>query len=118
MSRHSGLLLHVAADITNLGIVGPIFQDMAFEFLPIPSDLGKLTYEQYPARNLQYGRNLADFIPSDKAGDSVHFDPDFQCRTYGQPIFYEGERFMRAHSPFSGSRCLLIIFGIVESTIC
>ena len=93
MNMHSGLLLHVAADTTNLGIVGPIFQDMSFEFLPIPSDLEKLSYKHYPARNLQYGRNLADFIPSDRAGDPVHCDPEFQRFTYGQPIFYEGEHF-------------------------
>lgn len=81
-----GLLLHVAADTTYPGVVGPVFQDMSFEYLPVNNIFGieKRTYRDFAARNLQYGRTLADFVPSNIAILPVHFDPEFDHYTYGQ----------------------------------
>jgi hypothetical protein len=83
-----GFLLHTAADTTNLGVVGPIFSDGSFEFIPIDNVYGIKTrsYKDFAARNNQYGRTLADFIPSYLSNRSVHFDPDFENYTYGQPV--------------------------------
>lgn len=83
-----GLLLHVAADTTYPGVVGPVFQDMSFEYLPVNNMFGieKRTYRDFEARNLQYGRTLADFLPSDLVILHVHFDPEFDHYTYGQHV--------------------------------
>ena len=81
-----GLLLHVAADTTYPGVVGPVFQDMSFEYLPINNIFGieKRTYRDFAARNSEYGQTLADFVPSNIAVLPVHFDPEFDLYTYGQ----------------------------------
>jgi len=83
-----GLLLHVGADTTNLGVVGPVFPDMSFEFLPINNTYGieKRTYGDFEATNRQYGQTLADFLPSSIAKLPVHFDPDFDQHIYGQDL--------------------------------
>lgn len=82
-----GFLLHTAADTTNLGVVGPVFPDGTFEYIPIYDTYGTETssYKDCPARNSQYGRNLADFIPTHFRDLPVHFDPDYDNYTYGQP---------------------------------
>ncbi len=83
-----GLLIHVAADTTNLGVVGPIFEDMSFEYIPINSTYGEeqRTYKDFMALNRQYGQTLADFLPADVANLSVHYDPDFDNYIYGQDL--------------------------------
>ncbi|MEM3759594.1 MAG: hypothetical protein QXZ02_00620 [Candidatus Bathyarchaeia archaeon] len=85
-----GLLLHTAADTTNLGVVGPIFPDGTFEYIPIDNSYGteNKTYRDFPARNTQYGEKLSDFIPDIVVNKSVHYDPDFDNCTYGQPVDY------------------------------
>jgi len=81
-----GLLVHVGADTSNLGVVGPVFQDASFEFLPVDNSYGieKRTYSDFAARNIRFGQKLGDYLPSDKANAPVHFDPDFDNCTYGQ----------------------------------
>lgn len=83
-----GVLLHIAADTTNPGVVGPVFGNMNFEFLPISNTFGveTRTYYDFPARNTEYGRTLADFLPSDVAKLCVHPDPDFIRFTYAEPV--------------------------------
>jgi hypothetical protein len=84
----NGFMLHVGADTTNLGVVGPIFPDGQFEFIPIDNSFGfeAKTYKDFPARNSAYGKTLLDFLPSKFANTPVHFDPDFYNYTYGQPV--------------------------------
>jgi hypothetical protein len=83
-----GLLLHTAADTTNLRIVGPLFEGDKFEFIPIDNSYGRKTktYTDFPARNKAYGNFLSDFIPSKFSDSSVHFDPEFENFTYAQPV--------------------------------
>lgn len=83
-----GLLLHVAADTTTLGGVGPVFPDGTFEYIPIAEMYGleTRTYRAFPARNRQYGKTLADFLPSQIGELPVHFDPEFTNWTYGEPV--------------------------------
>jgi len=84
----NGLLIHVAADTTNLGVVGPIFEDMSFEYIPINNTYGEKqrTYRDFRALNLSYGQTLADFLPADVADLPVHYDPDFDNYIYGQDL--------------------------------
>jgi len=81
------LLLHVGADVTNPGVVAPVFADGRFEFIPIKNTFGSevRTYADFPARNKKYGSTLADFLPSHIASLNPHLDPDFSSYTYGEP---------------------------------
>jgi len=83
-----GFLLHTAADVTNLGVVGPIFSDGTFEFIPINNEYGVKTksYNRIPAKNKEFGKMLSDFLPSTLSDWAVHFDPNFDNFTYGQPV--------------------------------
>jgi hypothetical protein len=83
-----GLLVHIGADTTTLGVVAPIFPDDTFEYIPINEiyGLGIKTYQDIPVRNTKYGRTLADFLPSDLARLPVHLDPNFDNFTYGEPF--------------------------------
>lgn len=85
-----GFLLHIAVDTTNLGVVGPVFPEGTFEYIPIDNSYGveTRTYKNFTARNTKYGTTLSDFIPSRVANRPVHFDPDFDNYTYGQPVDY------------------------------
>jgi len=85
-----GFLLHTAGDTTNLGVVGPVFPEGTFEYIPIDNSYGieTQTYKDFSARNTRYGKTLSDFIPSIVAKRPVHFDPDFDNYTYGQPVDY------------------------------
>nr|MDO8099648.1 hypothetical protein [Candidatus Njordarchaeota archaeon] len=87
------LLLHVAADITNLRVVGPVFADRSFEFIPIPVPFGleTWTYADFKSRNKKYGETLADFLPSNIASLHPHPDPDFDNYTFSEPA-YAGPR--------------------------
>ncbi len=87
-------LLHVGADTTNLGIVGPLFTEAEdrFEFIPASDaeDAGwgrceTRTYRDLPVRNGKIGETLADFLPPDLEGLHPHVDPDFDGFTYGEP---------------------------------
>jgi len=83
-----GILLHIAADTTTLGGVGPIFSNNTFEYIPINERYGleSRTYKDFPARNQEYGKTLADFLPSNVGRLPVHFDPEFNTFTYGEPV--------------------------------
>jgi hypothetical protein len=82
------VLLRVAIDKRCGGILGPIFDDDTFEFIPIPAErdcLGR-TYGNTTGR---YGRKLIDYFPHGrkvKMQDApLHFDPEFKTFTYGDP---------------------------------
>jgi len=87
------LLIHVAADTSDIGTVGicgPVFIDKNFEFIPIKE--AKLTtetrtYTSIALRNKKFGRSLSNFVPSDIKNDIVHYDPDFDHFTYSDPVY-------------------------------
>jgi hypothetical protein len=85
------VLLRVGIDTGCGGIHGPLFSDGSFEFIPIPDNfrgkgVDKRTYGNIPGRK---GRTLADYFPEARrervSGQSVHFDPEFETFTYGDP---------------------------------
>ena len=70
---------------------GPLFSDGSFEYIPIPDSFrgrgaDKRTYGNTSGRE---GRRLVDYFPEarrEKVFDqSVHFDPEFETFTYGDP---------------------------------
>ena len=92
MMRMKALLMHVAADTSNIGTVGicgPIFEDKNFESIPIKeakSTNETRTYSSLPSRNKKFASYLADFVPYDIQNDIVHCDPDFDHFTYSDPV--------------------------------
>jgi hypothetical protein len=84
-----GLLLHVAADTSNLGIVGPLFPDGTFEYIPLgPEDDSTRdlpSYKDLRATNQNRGTWLSQFVPSHRASWKAHYDPSFATKTYGEP---------------------------------
>jgi len=85
------VLLRVGIDTGSGGIHGPLFSDGSFEFIPIPDKFrgkgaDKRTYGNTSGRG---GRKLADYFPEARRervfDQSVHFDPEFETFTYGDP---------------------------------
>jgi hypothetical protein len=85
------VLLRVGIDTGCGGIHGPLFEDGSFEFLPIPdrfrgNGIDKRTYSNTSGKD---GRKLVDYFPKARreriSGQSLHFDPEFDTFTYGDP---------------------------------
>ncbi len=82
------VLLRVGIDTGCGGMLGPIFADGSFEFVPINSGRDRLqrTYGNTQGR---HGRRLIEYFPDGlkrKMKDSfLHFDPEFDTFTYGDP---------------------------------
>jgi hypothetical protein len=85
----SVVLLRVGIDRACGGILGPIFHDGGFDFVPIDSDqhvLGR-TYGNVSGR---HGRKLIEYFPTGRRRNRmrdcfVHDDPEFKTFTYGDP---------------------------------
>jgi hypothetical protein len=85
------VLLRVGIDTGSGGIHGPIFSDGSFEYIPIPdqfrnSGVDSRTYGNSAGRS---GLPLVEYFPAARrqqvAGRSIHFDPEFETFTYGDP---------------------------------
>jgi len=82
------VLLRVGIDTGAGGILGPLFRDGSFEYVPIPDGRGidKRTYGNTRGR---HGRRMIDYFPEARratmSGQSIHFDPEFRTFTYGDP---------------------------------
>jgi hypothetical protein len=81
-------MLRVGVDMGAGGILGPLFKDGSFEYIPIPDGFGRdeRTYGNTTGR---HGLKLMDFFPEAKkkrvSNQSIHFDPEFTTFTYGDP---------------------------------
>jgi hypothetical protein len=85
------VLLRVGIDTGSGGTHGPLFIDGSFEYIPIPDRYGgkgvdKRTYGNTRGKG---GRRLVDYFPEARRekilAQSVHFDPEFETFTYGDP---------------------------------
>ena len=77
------LLLRVGMDRGTGGVLGPIFPDGTFEYVPIPETAfgpDALTYAALPGRHVP---SLASVLPARLAERHPHIDPDFSALTYG-----------------------------------
>ncbi len=81
-------LLRVGIDTGSGGIHGPIFADSSFEYIPIP-DGRNIDPRTYGNKYGKHGRPLVDYFPPSRrermANQSIHFDPEFETFTYGDP---------------------------------
>jgi len=82
------VLLRVGIDTGCGGILGPLFRDGSFEYIPIPDCFGvdERTYGNTRGRR---GRRLIDYFPEPRRArlydQPLHFDPEFETFTYGDP---------------------------------
>jgi hypothetical protein len=85
------VLLRVGIDTGSGGIHGPLFSDGSFEYVPIPDCFGgkgvdKRTYGNTRGKS---GKSLVEYFPETRQDNvfnqSVHFDPEFETFTYGDP---------------------------------
>ncbi|MGB8771902.1 MAG: hypothetical protein WCC92_19970 [Candidatus Korobacteraceae bacterium] len=85
------VLLRVGIDTGSGGIHSPLFSDGSFEYIPIPDSFRGTGVDQRTYGNTTGGggRRLVDYFPeASREGvfnRSVHFDPEFQTFTYGDP---------------------------------
>jgi putative DNA base modification enzyme with NMAD domain len=84
------VLLRVGIDTGSGGILGPLFADGSFEFVPIPDKFkGKVDKRTYGSIRGRSGERLIDFFPESRrpknVNQSVHLDPEFREFTYGDP---------------------------------
>lgn len=70
------------------GMVGPLFRDGSFDFVPIPDGL-HLDERTYGNTEGRHGRKLVEYFPEKKrqfkASQPMHVDPEFETFTYGDP---------------------------------
>ena len=82
------VLLRVGIDTGAGGMHGPLFQDGTFEFIPIPGD-DVAPVRTYGNTRGRWGRFLIEYFPAAvqprMASVSMHFDPEFETFTYGDP---------------------------------
>jgi len=80
------LLLRVGIDKGTDGVLGPIFQSGSFEYIPISEGDSKSkedrTYRNTPGRS---GKLLSTYLPKKIENRAMHFDPEFETFTYGDP---------------------------------
>jgi hypothetical protein len=65
--------------------VVPIFADGSFEFIPIPERYGSSESRTYGTIKGRRGRSLSEFLPGEYFNKTVHYDPEFDTCTYGDP---------------------------------
>jgi hypothetical protein len=81
-------LLRIGIDTGAGGIHGPLFPNGSFEYIPIP-DCSHVDNRTYGNVHGRHGRPLVEYFPPGRqaqmVGQSIHFDPEFETFTYGDP---------------------------------
>ncbi|MFW9997769.1 MAG: hypothetical protein ACFFD4_37360 [Candidatus Odinarchaeota archaeon] len=68
------------------GALGPIFDDGSFEFIPIKEkNPGTGEMKTYGTTLGRKGKLLSTYLPPGLKDTPVHFDPEFESFTYGDP---------------------------------
>lgn len=85
----AAVLVHVGADTSNLGYVGPIFKDDTFEYLPMLEEYTRTSgNKKYSELKAKYGKTLADYVLDEDRDEKTHYDPKFDdpkgLYTYGE----------------------------------
>ncbi len=80
------MLLRVGIDKGTDGALGPIFEDGSFEYIPI-SEGDSESKENRTYKNTigRTGKPLSTYLPKVIENRTLHFDPEFDTFTYGDP---------------------------------
>jgi len=78
------ILLRVGIDKGTDGCLGPIFEDLSFEYIPL-SETDVQTKEKRTFKDVigRKGEPLASYLPEKVKTLKMHFDPEFETFTYG-----------------------------------
>jgi len=85
------VLLRVGIDTGSGGILGPLFRDGSFEYIPIPDRFKRHGVDRRTYGNTlgRHRRRLIDYFPpkcrKKLFQGPIHFDPEFRTYTYGDP---------------------------------
>ncbi len=79
------LLLRVGIDLGTGGVLGPIFPNRSFEYIPIPESKPSPRSVRYSDIIARSGGTLDRFVPPRHCGTAAHFYPEFETFTYGDP---------------------------------
>lgn len=80
------ILLRVGIDKGCGGALSPIFSDGSFEYIPIPeSDPETSEIRTYQNTLGRTNNPLSKFLPERICRSKMHFDPEFETFTYGDP---------------------------------
>ncbi|MGH7000725.1 MAG: hypothetical protein ACREEA_04405 [Stellaceae bacterium] len=82
-SERKALLLRVGVDRGTGGVLGPIFPDGSFEYVPIPEKCPTNATYTYADLKTRDGGSLGRLLPIALAHRHPHLDPDFRTMTYG-----------------------------------
>lgn len=83
-------MLRIAIDSTSGGALGPIFEDGSFEYIPIPEGFDSKETRTYRKTIGRCGEPLSTFLPRFIADSAIHYDPEFETCTYGDPTTKRG----------------------------
>ncbi len=82
-------LLRVGIDTGSGGMLGPLFRDGTFEYVPIPEGRGERGKTYGEIKGKKTGELLCKFFSRSRQADiaeiAVHHDPEFETLTYGDP---------------------------------
>ena len=120
------LLLRIGMDTGTDGALGPIFEDGSFEYVPISERCPSKETRTYGNTMGRSGKFLTTYLPTNVQNRMIHFDPEFETFTYGDPtskrkyllaletgdllVFYAG----LAHYPKNGHNNALYVIGYFQ----
>ena len=85
------VLLRVGVDMGSGGILGPLFKNGSFEFIPIPDGFREsgVNRQNYGNTAGRHGRRFIEYFPKRLYGrrhdTPIRADPEFETFTYGDP---------------------------------
>jgi hypothetical protein len=80
------MLLRIGIDKGTDGTLGPIFEDGSFEYIPISEGDSKSKEDRTYKNTIgRHGELLSTYLPKDIENRTMHFDPEFETFTYGDP---------------------------------
>jgi hypothetical protein len=79
------MLLRVGVDKGTDGALGPIFEDGTFEYIPMSENFQSKEQRTYASTIGSHGRPLSTYLPGKIDNRVIHFDPEFETFTYGDP---------------------------------
>lgn len=80
------MLLRVGIDTGTDGALAPIFDDGSFEYIPLSEqDKGTNEIRTYQNTIGRSGVSLSSYLPEKIHDRRIHFDPEFETFTYGDP---------------------------------
>jgi len=80
------MLLRIGIDKGTDGALAPIFRDGSFEYIPISEGDSESSEDRTYANTIgRSGQSFATYLPRSIANRKMHYDPEFDTLTYGDP---------------------------------